>query len=78
MAFLTGLALGAAFFAGFAFAAVFFFFEIGFFAVFTGLRVEVKRGAVFFLAAVFFTVFRVPLEEPVWFFFFVAIDSPLS
>jgi len=78
VAFLTGIALGAAFFAGFAFAAAFWFFEIGFFAAFAGLRVEVELGDVFFLAAVFFTVFRALLEEPVWVFFFAAMDSPLS
>jgi len=78
VAFLTGIALGTAFFAGFAFAAAFCFFEIGFLAALAGLRVEVELGDVFFLGAVFFTVFRVLLEEPAWVFFFATIDSPLS
>jgi len=75
VAFLTGFGLGTAFFADFAFAAVFSFFGAGFFAV---LRVEAELGDVFFLAVVFFTVFRVLFEESTWFFFFVAMDSPLS
>ncbi|MDD4017106.1 MAG: hypothetical protein PHV28_04095 [Kiritimatiellae bacterium] len=78
MAFLTVFGLGNAFFADFAFAAVFCFFGAGFFALFAGLRIEAKLGDVFFLAVVFFTVFRVLFEEPAWFFFFAAMDSPLS